>query len=86
MQVLGRAMMTTFAGRASLSLLSVLVLAIQPIALMVLLLVSELAGVIAFIVLFGAAKGCLTGTPWVLPRICTAPPTLRASRVCSPSP
>jgi hypothetical protein len=38
----------------------VVVLAIQPIALMALLLVPELAGVIAFIVLFGAAKGCLT--------------------------
>jgi cyanate permease len=44
----------------SLRSLSVVVLAIQPVALLVLLLVPELAGVIAFIVLFGAAKGCLT--------------------------
>jgi MFS family permease len=60
MQVLGRVLMTPFAGRVSLRSLSVVVLAIQPIALTVLLLVPELAGVIAFIVLFGAAKGCLT--------------------------
>jgi MFS family permease len=60
MQVLGRVLMTPFAGRVSLRSLSVVVLAIQPIALLVLLLVPELAGVIAFIVLFGVAKGCLT--------------------------
>jgi MFS family permease len=60
MQVLGRVLMTPFAGRVSLRTLSVAVLAIQPVALLVLLLVPELAGVIGFIVLFGAAKGCLT--------------------------
>jgi cyanate permease len=60
MQVFGRVLMTPFAGRVSLRSLSVVVLAIQPVALMVLLLVPEIAGVIAFIVLFGAAKGCLT--------------------------
>jgi MFS family permease len=60
MQVLGRVLMTPCAGRVSLRSLSVVVLAIQPIALLVLLLVPDLAGVIAFIVLFGAAKGCLT--------------------------
>jgi MFS family permease len=59
-QVLGRVLMTPLAGRFSLRSLSVVVLAIQPVALLVLLLVPELAGVIAFIVLFGAAKGCLT--------------------------
>jgi hypothetical protein len=60
MQVFGRRVMTPFAGRVSLQSLSVVVLAIQPVALMVLLLVPELAGVIASTVLFGAAKGCLT--------------------------
>lgn len=60
MQVFGRVLMTPFARCISLRSLSVVVLAIQPIALMVLLVVPELAGVIAFIVLFGAAKGCLT--------------------------
>lgn len=59
-QVLGRVLMTPFTGRVSLHSLSVAVLAIQPVALLVLLLVPELAGVIAFVVLFGAAKGCLT--------------------------
>jgi MFS family permease len=35
-------------------------MAFQPIALLVLLLAPGLAGVIAFVVVFGAAKGCLT--------------------------
>jgi cyanate permease len=60
MQVLGRVVMAPFAGRVSLRSLSVVVLAIQPVALLVLLLVPELAGVLGFVVLFGAAKGCLT--------------------------
>jgi MFS family permease len=59
-QVLGRVLMTPFTGRVSRRSLSVAVLALQPVALLVLLLVPELAGVIAFVVLFGAAKGCMT--------------------------
>jgi MFS family permease len=59
MQVLGRVLMTPFAGRVSLRSLSVVVLAIQPIALLVLLLVPDLAGVIAFI---GALR-CGQGLP-----------------------
>ena len=59
-QVLGRVLMIPFTGRVSLRSLSVAVLALQPVALLVLLLVPDLAGVIAFVVLFGAAKGCLT--------------------------
>jgi MFS family permease len=52
--------MTPFTGRVSLRSLSVAVLALQPVALLVLLLVPGLAGVIAFVVLFGGAKGCMT--------------------------
>ena len=59
-QVLGRVLKIPFTGRVSLRSLSVAVLAIQPVALLVLLMVPELAGFIAFVVLFGAAKGCLT--------------------------
>jgi hypothetical protein len=59
-QVLGHVLMIPFIGRVSLRSLSVAVLALQPVALLLLLLVPELAGVIAFVVLFGAAKGCLT--------------------------
>ena len=59
-QVLGRVLMTPFTGRVSLRLLSVGVLALQPVSLLVLLLVPTLDGVIGFVILFGAAKGCLT--------------------------
>ena len=34
--------------------------ALQPVALLVLLLVPDLAGVVGFVLLFGAAKGCMT--------------------------
>jgi cyanate permease len=59
-QVVGRVLMTPFTGRVSLRSLSVAVLALQPVALLVLLLDPTLAGVIGFVVLFGAAKGCMT--------------------------
>jgi cyanate permease len=59
-QVLGRVLITPFTGRVSLRSLSVAVLALQPVALLVLILAPEVAGVIAFVVLFGAAKGCMT--------------------------
>jgi MFS family permease len=54
MQVLGRVLMSPLTGRVSLRTLSAGVLAVQPAALLVLLLVP------GFMVLFGAAKGCLT--------------------------
>jgi MFS family permease len=56
-QVVGRVLMTPFTGRVSLRSLSVAVLALQPLALV---LVPTVTGVIAFVVLFGAAKGCMT--------------------------
>jgi cyanate permease len=60
MQVLGRILMTPFAGRVSLRILSALVLAVQPFALLVLLMVPGAIGVVIFVALFGAAKGCMT--------------------------
>jgi MFS family permease len=60
MQVLGRLLMSPLAGRMPLRSLSAVVLAVQPIALLVLLLVPGTAGVVAFVALFGAAKGCMT--------------------------
>jgi MFS family permease len=60
MQVLGRMLMGPLAGRLPLRLLSAAVLAIQPLALVVLLVVPGLVGVAVFVALFGAAKGCLT--------------------------
>jgi MFS family permease len=60
MQVLGRILMTPLAGRLSLRVLSALVLAVQPFALLVLLLVPGTSGVVVFVALFGAAKGCMT--------------------------
>ena len=60
MQVLGRILMGPLTGRLSLRTLATGVLAVQPIALLVLLLVPGLLGVVAFVALFGAAKGCLT--------------------------
>jgi MFS family permease len=60
MQVLGRILMGPLAGRLPLRTLSASVLALQPVALLVLLFVPGFLGVIAFVALFGAAKGCLT--------------------------
>jgi MFS family permease len=60
MQVLGRILMTPFAGRLPLRTMSAIVLAVQPLALVVLLLVPGVAGVVIFVALFGAAKGCMT--------------------------
>jgi hypothetical protein len=40
--------------------LSAVVLAVQPLSLVVLLVVPGFAGVLAFVALFGAAKGCMT--------------------------
>lgn len=60
MQVLGRILMTPLAGRLPLRTLSAVVLGIQPVALLVLLLVPGTVGVLIFVALFGAAKGCMT--------------------------
>jgi cyanate permease len=60
MQVLGRLLMAPLAGRMPLRTLSAVVLAVQPLSLVVLLLVPGSVGVAAFVALFGAAKGCMT--------------------------
>jgi MFS family permease len=60
MQVAGRIAMTPLTSRLSLRTLSATVLAVQPLALLVLLLVPGTIGVVMFVVLFGAAKGCMT--------------------------
>jgi MFS family permease len=52
--------MGPLAARLPLRTLSAGVLALQPMALLVLLLVPGFVGVVAFVALFGAAKGCLT--------------------------
>jgi predicted MFS family arabinose efflux permease len=60
MQVLGRLLLGPVAGRLPLRLTTAVVLAVQPLALLVLLLVPGVPGVAVFVALFGAAKGCLT--------------------------
>jgi MFS family permease len=60
MQVLGRILMGPLAGHMPLRTLAASVLAVQPVALVVLLLVPGTLGVVLFVALFGAAKGCLT--------------------------
>ena len=60
MQVLGRIVMMPFAGRVRLHTLSAVVLALQPVALVVLIVVPGFLGVVIFVALFGAAKGCMT--------------------------
>jgi MFS family permease len=59
-QVLGRLVLGPMGDRVPLRSVAPIVLALQPLAILVLLLVPALAGVVAFIVLFGAAKGVLT--------------------------
>ena len=60
MQVLGRLLMAPLTARLSLRTITAGVLAILPLAIVVLILVPGTLGVIAFVALFGAAKGCLT--------------------------
>src|SRR5207248_5823686 len=55
-----RIVMAPLAGRVSLRTLSIGVLALQPLALLILLMVPGIVGVLAFVVLFGAVKGCVT--------------------------
>jgi len=60
MQVFGRLLMAPLTTRIPLRSITAGVLAILPLAIVVLILVPGTIGVIAFVALFGAAKGCLT--------------------------
>jgi MFS family permease len=60
MQVVARVVLAPLGDRASPRVLTALVLAIEPLALVVLLLARETSGVFAFVVLFGAARGATT--------------------------
>src|SRR5262249_18991174 len=59
-QVVGRLCIAPVSSRVSLRLTTAGVLGMLPLAMVALLLVPGVAGVVLFIVLFGAAKGCLT--------------------------
>ncbi len=60
MQVLGRIILGLLGDRVTLRTATAVVLAVQPLSLLVLLLVPGPAGVFAFIALFGASKGAQT--------------------------
>ena len=60
MQVAGRIILSLLGDRARPLITSSIVLAIQPLSILVLLLVPGVVGVWAFIVLFGTMKGALT--------------------------
>lgn len=60
MQVAGRIVLGLLGDRLPLRVTAALVLGLQPVSLVVLLAVTGAAGVVAFIVLFGAAKGAMT--------------------------
>jgi len=60
MQVLGRLLLGPVAGRLPLKATTIGIFVVLPVALLVLLLVPGTAGVVLFVALFGAAKGCLT--------------------------
>jgi len=60
MQVFGRLLMAPLTTRIPLRSITAGVLAILPLAIVVLILVPGTIGVIAFVALFGAAKRCLT--------------------------
>ena len=60
MQVAGRIILSLIGDRARPLVTSAIVLAIQPLSILVLLLAPGMVGVVAFIVLFGAMKGALT--------------------------
>jgi MFS family permease len=60
MQVAGRIILSALGDRAQPLVTSAIVLAIQPISIVVLLLAPGVVGVFAFIVLFGTMKGALT--------------------------
>lgn len=60
MQVAGRIVLMLLGERLPLRVVSAVVLAIQPLSIVVLLLAPSVAGVFAFIFLFGTMKGALT--------------------------
>ena len=60
MQVAGRIVLTLFGDRINPLVTAAVVLAIQPVSILVLLLVPGVFGVFAFIILFGTMKGALT--------------------------
>jgi hypothetical protein len=60
MQVTGRIVLMLLGDRLPLRVTSAVVLAIQPLSIVVLLLVPSVSGVFAFIFLFGTMKGALT--------------------------
>jgi len=62
MQVVARLIVAPFGERASPRLLAAVTLSLVPVSLLVLLLVPSTLGVIAFVVLFGAARGSNTLT------------------------
>jgi MFS family permease len=59
-QVLGRLMLGPIGDRYPLRLVAAVLLGIQPLAVLLLILVPGTAGVVAFVALFGAAKGGMT--------------------------
>jgi MFS family permease len=59
-QVVARVIQAPFGERASPRILAASMLALTPVSLVVLLLVPTTAGVFAFVVLFGAARGAST--------------------------
>jgi len=60
MQVLGRLLLGPIGDRYSLRVVAAVLLAIQPLAVLLLIVVPATAGVVLFVVLFGAAKGGMT--------------------------
>jgi cyanate permease len=60
MQVLARLLLAPFGSRANPRLLAASILALQPVALVVLLLVRSTPGVLLFVALFGAQRGLAT--------------------------
>jgi predicted MFS family arabinose efflux permease len=60
MQVLARLLLAPFGNRANPRVLAALMLAMQPLSLLVLLLVRTTPGVFVFVVLFGAQRGLNT--------------------------
>ncbi len=60
MQVVARLLLAPFGSRANPRLLAASMLALQPIALVVLLLVRSTPGIFVFVVLFGAQRGLNT--------------------------
>jgi predicted MFS family arabinose efflux permease len=60
MQVVARLVLAPFGSRVSPRILAAIILALQPIALVVLLLVRSTPGVLLFAVLFGAQRGLST--------------------------